>query len=183
MKNLYFASSNKFKHKEVGIILKGSGYKLMDPKIDAIQEILHKDLEEIVRDKTLKAYAALGLPCVVEHGAIHIEAMNELPGGLSKVMWDNVGDKMCNYIGATESRAAIAKSVVGYCDGKKIYLFSGETKGEVAKKARGGYRFQWDPIFIPEGIHKTYAEIGSPKKLKYSQAAKAWKLLLDHLKS
>jgi len=183
MKELYFTSSNHFKQNEVSTIIKGSGYKLVDPKIKPIQEILHRDLEDIVRDKTIKAYSALGLPCAVEHGALQIDVMNQLPGGLSKVMWDNLGDNLCRYIGPKQSRAAIAKSVVGYCDGKKIFLFAGETEGEISDKARGKYKFQWDPIFIPKGSTQTYAEMGFPKKLKYSQASKAWIALIKHLKS
>lgn len=41
--------------------------------------------------------------------------------------------------------------------------------------------FQWDPIFIPEGQNKTYAEMGFPEKGKYSQAAKAWQKLVAEL--
>jgi len=144
---------------------------------------MHLELEIIVRDKLLKAYKQFGLPCIVEHGAILIDSLNKLPGGISKVVWDNIEDKICKLILPGEPRTATAKSVIGYCDGKRVHLFIGETKGKVAEEAKGDRKFQWDPIFIPEGTDKTYSELGFPEKENYSQAAKAWKQLIDFLKN
>jgi XTP/dITP diphosphohydrolase len=79
------------------------------------------------------------------------------------------------------SQGATAKSVIGYCDGKKVYLFTGETRGSISQSGRGDYKFQWDPIFIPDGSNQTYAEMGFPKKKAYSQAAKAWNELIQAL--
>lgn len=97
-------------------------------------------------------------------------------------MWDTVGDKLCNFIEHTAIGSATATSVVGYCDGKRLHTFIGETRGIVASSARGAYKFQWDPIFVPNGAKLTYAEMGFPEKATYSQAAKAWNLLLAKLR-
>jgi XTP/dITP diphosphohydrolase len=177
---LFFVTVNDFKAKEVQEYLKASGVELHVVK-HPIQEILNIDLSVIVRDKALKAYRELGRPCVVEHGGLLIDALKGLPGGLSKVVWDTVGDKLCRFIDASDSRVATAQSVIGYCDGRRIHLHVGETKGIVADRARGDYMFQWDPIFIPDGQSKTYAELGFPEKGKYSQAAKAWRALVSQL--
>lgn len=176
--NLYFVTTNSFKVNEVQQYLAGTHLQLQ-PVPYQIQEILSLDLEVVVKDKALKAYAYLGHPCVVEHGGLLIEALGNLPGGLSKVVWDNVGEKICTFLGPTDSRKAIAQSVIGYCDGKRIYTFKGETEGTIADSARGTYMFQWDPVFIPNPETKTYAEFGFPDKAKYSQAAKAWRLLVE----
>lgn len=178
---LYFVTTNNFKIKEVEGYLTGTDLQLQ-PVAYQIQEILSLDLETVVKDKVLKAYAYLGHPCVVEHGGLLVGALGNLPGGLSKVVWDNVGDKICSFLGPTDSRSAIAQSVIGYCDGQRVHLFKGETHGTIADAARGSYAFQWDPVFIPDGETKTYAEFGFPDKAKYSQAAKAWKLLVSALK-
>jgi XTP/dITP diphosphohydrolase len=129
----------------------------------------------------LKAYSKFGIPCVVEHGALHIDSLNGLPGGISKVVWDKIGDKICDILPETQKRSATAKSVVGYCDGRQIHLFSGETRGEIAEASRGDRKFQWDPIFIPEGLSQTYAELTLDEKKVYSQGTKAWKKLIDFL--
>lgn len=177
---LFFVTVNDFKTKEVREYLKDSGVELEIVKY-GVQEILNIDLSVIVKDKALKAYQQLGIPCVVEHGGLIIDALKGLPGGLSKVVWDAVGDKLCNFLDDKDTRAATAQSVIGYCDGRRVHIHVGETRGRVADRARGGYTFQWDPIFIPDGQSKTYAELGFPEKGKYSQAAKAWNALVKQL--
>lgn len=177
---LYFVTVNNFKATEVASYLRGTDIELQVIQ-HQIQEILNIDLSVIVEDKVLKAYRHLGRPCVVEHGGLLLDALNGLPGGLSKVVWDTVGDKICGFLRKEDSRAATAQSVIGYCDGRRLYEYVGETRGTIANRARGSYKFQWDPIFIPDGQDRTYAEMGFPEKGQYSQAAKAWKQLVDSL--
>jgi XTP/dITP diphosphohydrolase len=177
---LYFVTTNNFKIKEVERYLAGTDLELQQVSFQ-IQEILNLDLEVVVKDKVLKAYKYLGHPCVVEHGGLLIEALGNLPAGLSKVVWDTVNSKLCTFLSPTDSRKAIAQSVIGYCDGKRVHMFKGETEGTLADQARGDYMFQWDPVFIPTGETKTYAEFGFPLKEKFSQAAKAWGLLVGSL--
>lgn len=178
---LYFVTNNDFKAREAKTYLREYGILLHRVPI-RIQEILHLDLNMIVRDKCLKAYRELGVPCAVEHGGLYIKALNGLPGGLSKVFWDNLEGKICDLIPPNTNREAVAKVVVGYCDGKRIELFEGKTLGKVADHARGGYKFQWDPIFIPGGQTQTFAEMGFPAKRSFSQAAKAWAKLAKKIK-
>jgi XTP/dITP diphosphohydrolase len=179
---LFFVTVNEFKARELGYYLRDDGIDLQIVNYP-IQEILHLDLRMITRHKILAAYRYLGRPCAVEHGGLLIDALGGLPGGLSKVVWDTVGDKICGFLGTEDSRAATAQSVVGFCDGKKVHLYSGETRGTISEHARGDYAFQWDPIFIPEGQSKTNAELGFPAKADYSQAARAWKELMKDLRS
>jgi XTP/dITP diphosphohydrolase len=181
IKKLYFITSNKFKEEEVLRVFKDTGIELII--IDTtIQEVMHIDLEVIIKDKLLKAHSILGVPCVVEHGALHIDVLNRLPGGISKVIWDNVEDRICNFIQKDEIRSATAKSIVGYCDGRKMFFFTGETKGKIATESKGSRKFQWDPIFIPDGSDLTYSEMKLSEKEKFSQGTKAWKELIQFLK-
>lgn len=181
MTKLYFVSVNQYKAEEAKFCLQNTGVDLIVVDRIKIQEIMDIDLNIIIKDKVLKAYRELRSPCVVEHGGLHIEALNGLPGGLSKVIWDRVGDDICRWV-PKDGRIALAKSIIGYCDGRKCYFFEGETCGTIAEHKRGKREFQWDPIFIPNGDTKTYGELGFPEKMKYSQAAKAWKQLAKHLK-
>ena len=175
---LYFITRNDFKVKEVDYFLKDTAIEIH--RIDlTIQEILDVQLEKVVRDKTLQAYNAIQNPCVVEHGGLCIDALNGLPEGLSKPVWDTVDDRLCQFLRDDDHRTAIAKTVGGYCDGKSIQLFVGKTRGSLAESARGEYKFQWDPVFIPEGSKQTYAEMGFPAKAQYSQSRKAWEALVQ----
>jgi XTP/dITP diphosphohydrolase len=177
---VYFVTVNGYKETEVAEYFAGSGLELQVIK-KQIQEILHLDLSVIVRDKALKAYSELRMPCVVEHGGLAIKALNGLPGGLSKVVWDTAGDRVCDFLKDSDPRDAIATSVLGYCDGRRIHVFKAETAGAIAKSSRGAYLFQWDPIFIPNGSSQTYAEMGFPAKKAYSQAAKVWEQFIGHV--
>jgi XTP/dITP diphosphohydrolase len=179
---IYFVTVNDFKAREVQHYLSTEGVNVQIVKYP-LQEILNIDLRIIVEDKVLKAYRQLGHPCFVEHGGLLIDQLSGLPGGLSKVVWDTVGDKICTFIGNKDARSATAQSVVGYCDGKRVYQQVGETRGTVADKARGKYLFQWDPVFIPDGQNKTYGEMDIAEKANYSQAAKAWRAFVKELKS
>jgi XTP/dITP diphosphohydrolase len=103
-------------------------------------------------------------------------------------MWDALGAE-----GFVESirwagPRAIARAVVGYCDGLHIRSFVGETRGAVVSK-RGSRAFYWGPVFCPDdGGDLTYAEIsdrenGLRHKVALSQSTKAMKACLRYLLS
>jgi len=145
----------------------------------AVQEILHRDINVIVRRKALEAYEDLGVPCVVEHGGLFMDALPGLPGGIGQLMWDAVGDRMCGFLNPDDSRRAVARSVIGYCDGRQIWTYGGETWGHVTEARRGEYAFNWDPIFVPDECEETYGEMGPEKKRATSPAVKAWDAFLS----
>lgn len=177
---LLFATVNTFKQSEVPAYIAPATVDIVNYKI---QEVLSTDLDVIARDKALKAYQYLRVPCAVEHGGLSIGWLNDLPGGLSKPIWDALGSRVCDLIPSGEDRTATAMSVVGYCDGRRITLHRGETPGSIATEARGPYDFQWDPIFIAEGSDKTFGQLGFPDKSPFSAAAKAWQALITSLTS
>lgn len=181
---IYFVSTNDQKIEEMKDYL-----RLLNEKstinIDLgivrhdVKEILHPDIEEIVKSKALEAYRHTGFPCLVEHGGLFMKDLPGLPGGIGRIIWQAVGERMCSFLQEGDSREATAVSVVGYCDGRRIHTFRGETKGEVATKARGDYAYNWDPIFIPEGESQTYGEMGPVKKRATSQSIKAFDAFLQ----
>ena len=143
-----------------------------------LQEVLHPDIKEIVRQKTLMAYRLLGLPCVVEHSGLYLDAWPGLLGGVGQMVWDAAGDRMCQFLREEDTREATAQSVVGYCDGRHIRVYCGETRGRITQQARGDYKFHWDPIFEPEGSELTYGEMGPVCKQETSPNIRAWDAFL-----
>lgn len=144
-----------------------------------IQEILHPDLAVIVRKKAVDAYAFIRHPCVVEHGGIFLDALPGLPGGVGKIVWDAVGDRICGFLRQDDSREATARSVLGYCDGRRVRVYVGETRGRIAERSRGVYAFAWDPIFLPGNDQETYGEMGRDRKRETSPVVKAWDRFLE----
>ena len=180
---LYFNTVNKNKIREVEHIFSGySDYELHFLN-KGIIEVLSNNIQEVIKNKAISAYRYWKLPIIVEHGALEIEYFNKFPGALSKPMWDLMNDKICSLIPAKESRAAKVISAVCYCDGKKIHIFKGETTGNISDKGRGINGFQFDPIFIPNGDIKTYAEMDISEKMSFSQASKSYGQLITFLKT
>jgi XTP/dITP diphosphohydrolase len=180
---IYFVTSNTFKAAEVTAYFKEAAIQErfnieLCIVTASVQEILHADIEVIVKKKALEAYGYFGAPCLVEHGGIFMDALPGLPGGIGQIIWNAVGDRICSFLGEQDPRGAVAKSIVGYCDGKRVRTYTGETRGQITKAARGTYKFNWDPIFIPDGSDLTYGEMGPEKKQATSQSLKAWKAFL-----
>ena len=181
---LYFVTSSENKIDEVAAYFAGKGEAdnarlTFCPVRHDVQEIMHPELEAVVRSKALEAYKYLRQPCVVEHGGLFFEGLRELPGPLGKIIWNAVGERMCAFLREGDSRQAVARAILGYCDGKQITLYRGETRGEVARVARGDYnRHNWDPIFIPEGSNRTYGEMGAEGKQLTSPMLRAWESFL-----
>ena len=158
-----------------------------------IQEILNVDLSVMVSAEVVSAYSQLKVPCIVEHAGMVFQDYADLsyPVELTKPMWDTLRDK---FVEETRSagRAAIARAVVAYCDGKKVVTFTGERTGRIADHPRGSRSFYWDTVFIPDdptgrATGLTYAEIAENTDLglthkirELSQSAAAMKALLEY---
>ena len=72
---------------------------------------------------------------------------------------------------------ATARCALIYLDGETELIAEGETHGELLPEPRGEGGFGWDPIFVPEGRHETYAELGSDVKDRLGHRGRAWRLL------
>lgn len=155
----------------------------------ATHEPLLRDLEDMVRQKALSAYKATLVPSVVEHAGLILHGYEgeNYPGGLTQPMWDALGAEKFVASCAVLSKQAVARAVIGYCDGAALCTFVGETHGTLRANPAGSRAFYWDPVFCPDGFHgKTYAEIADEDlaaKLRVSQSIKALRKLVDYRKN
>jgi XTP/dITP diphosphohydrolase len=177
---LYFVTVNAGKVGELREQYAESGIRVEQVSYQ-IQEILNVDLDEIVRQKVLAAYRYLDRPCAVEHGGLFVTSLKDLPGGFTKEIWETIGARMCDFLTPEDERSAVARSLVGYCDGRRIHLFRGETAGRLSRQPAGSGGYLWDPIFMPEGSEKTLAEMSAEEKARHSHARKAWSILRESL--
>lgn len=161
---IYFLSSNQHKITEVTDML-NSKKLTVKPVLEPILEIQSQDMDEIVTDKVIKAFEKIGRPLIVEQTGLLLHDLGGLPGGLTQIFWDSLqADKFSDYFASSVKINATAKTVVGFCDGREIRLFSGEIDGTIVNPPRGNRAFQWDCIFQPEGFNETFAEMGDRKK-------------------
>ncbi len=165
---LRFISKNPHKVSEVQAILAESNVEVI-PVATSIDEIQTEDVNKLVRDKLLKAFNMTGRPVFVEHTGLYIESLNEFPGGLTQIFWDKLqAEKFTELFGKGSNQVLIAKTIIGYCDSRKIHLFEGSIKGTIPDLPRGDRTFQWDCVFVPEENTETFAEMGTLKKNEIS---------------
>lgn len=176
---MIFATGNHQKLKEFEEIL---GIKLNHSDLD-LEEIQSVDVEEVAIHKARQAYGLLKEPVIVEDTGLCFEELNGLPGALVKFFIKKLTlDQICSLI--KKDRRAVAVTCIAYFDGKEAKVFRGETKGEIAEKPRGVNGFGWDPIFIPEGYSRTFAELSSEEKtgkFMRKEAIKNLKEFIDKL--
>lgn len=158
-----FVTKNPHKAKEVETILGDIGVKIIPAPL-TIHEIQTENIEHIVNDKVLKAFNLVGRPVIIEHTGLYIDSLQGFPGGLTQLFWDKLeADRFSELFGGLENTSLTAKTVIGFCDAKKIYTFEGAIEGFIASEPRGNRDFQWDCVFIPKGYQETFAEMGDKK--------------------
>lgn len=195
---IVYVTANKHKAKEVEHVCQGArldGVLVRDLFSFDIRPVHFKELLEVdlalkTREEVIQAYSYVKEPCIVEHAGLVFDGYESYPGGLTKPLWNVLGERFLDELNA-KGRPAIARAVVAYCDGKRILTFVGETAGRLAEDCRGASDFYWDSVFVPECADplvsgKTYGEIRSDpalglayKVLHLSQSTKA---LLEFLK-
>ena len=186
MKTLYFITGNK------GKILEAKT-KFSDLNIDIIQkdlgypEIQADSLEDVARFSAEFVQIKFSQPFILEDAGCFIDALNGFPGVYSAYVFYKIG---CSGIlkllekSDNKSRKATFRSVYAYGEpDKKPRLFIGECRGTISKKTLGEHGFGYDPIFIPNGETKTFAQMDTKEKNRFSHRGKALEKLEDFFKN
>ena len=172
----FFATKNENKLREVNEIL---GRNLEQVSVELFEPQGVK-VEDVVREKAEDAFHKTGKFVLVEDTSLEFVAWNGLPGALIKWFLDTVGnDGILKMLDGDTNRKAIAKTAVGFFDGAQARVFVGEISGTIPEAIRGTGGFGWDPIFIPEGHEKSFAEMTSAEKNAISMR----KLALERMKA
>ncbi len=175
---LCFITSNKNKLEEVRRML---GVRIASRSLE-IEEVQSLDPGEVAAEKARSAYALVHKPVIVEDTALHIKALNGFPGALIKHMEESLGlDGICRLLDAYSDRSAKAETCIAFYNGSRLMRFYGAVEGMISDKPRGGGGFGWDSIFIPDGMSKTFAEMGTDEKNRISHRRKAVMKLRRHL--
>lgn len=179
---LFFVSKNADKRIEVSEIMLQGGYKIQPIDVE-IKEIQSPDILEIVDDKLLKAFQKIQRPLIVEHTGLIIHDFGDLPGGLTQIFGDSLGEiKFSEYFTKLGAVNATAETIIGFCDGKIKTTFSGTVNGKIVFPPRGVSSFQWDNVFQPKNNTKTYGQMSTAEKSQNSMRRIALEKLIDYLR-
>ncbi len=155
MKPITFITGNQNK---ADYLKKYLDYPVEHVKLDLV-EIQSLDLQEVTKHKVREAYKILGTPVFVEDVSLEFVALGKLPGTFIRWFIDEMSfEDICSLLDGKD-RAAIARCVFGYYDGKNEHYFEGHMNGTIATKPSGSGGYGWDSIFIPGGYTVTRAEL------------------------
>jgi inosine triphosphate pyrophosphatase len=142
-------------------------------KID-LDEIQSLDTRAVAEHKARAAYTILKEPVLVEDTALTFTAMGRLPGTYVKWFLEEIGpDGLCKIANSLVHRNAFATVTYAFCDGQDVHFFEGRVDGVVAPGPCGTNGMGWDPVFIPEGASKTFAEMEIAELQQFSPRVRA----------
>lgn len=185
---LYFASQNKNKIREIAALLpSGVEVKGIDAVTSHELEETGSTLEENALQKASFVADATGQAAFADDTGLEVEALNGAPGVISaryageqKNAADNIA-KILEEMDGRENRKAQFRTVIALVTGNETHLFEGKVEGQIATAPRGEQGFGYDPIFLPDGSTKTFAEMTLDEKNQWSHRARALRKLVDFL--
>ena len=140
------------------------------------------DPSDVARSKARDAWQRLRRPVLVEDSGLGIEAWGGFPGALVKWLEKAAGlETIVRMVDSFPDRRARAVCALACFDGESLIEARGETEGRIAATPTGTLGFGWDPIFVPDGFDRTYAELSATEKDSVSHRGRAWRRLAGKL--
>jgi XTP/dITP diphosphohydrolase len=190
MNELIFATNNENKVSEVEAILDGK-FKIISLKEAGIEIDIpepYDTLEENACEKARVIHTLTNQDCFAEDTGLETESLNGEPGvksaryaGESRSFENNINKLLKNLENKTNRKAQF-RTVICLILNEKEKIFEGICKGIIIAERRGGEGFGYDPVFIPDGSAKTFAEMTMEEKNIFSHRKKAIEKLITFLK-
>jgi XTP/dITP diphosphohydrolase len=127
------------------------------------------------------------LNCFSDDTGLEVDALNGAPGiysaryaGAQKNADDNI-DLLLKNLAQHQNRKARFITIISLIIEDEEHLFEGICKGTIISEKRGKQGFGYDPVFIPEGYHQTFAEMNQEQKAVLSHRGKAVRKLVTFL--
>lgn len=186
---LIFATNNKHKGDEVQSIVPGA-IRIITLKEAGINIEIpepYETLKENAAEKSRKIYALTGKNCFGEDTGLEVAALHGEPGvfsaryaGENKSSEENI-EKLLLNLKAYQDRSAQFRTVISLILDNQEYFFEGVCTGTISFEPTGNEGFGYDPVFIPNGTHKTFAEMTLQEKNMYSHRKNAIDKLVTFL--
>ena len=185
---LVFATNNKNKLKEVQAML--TNFEIVSlSEINCFDDI-PETADTLEGNAILKANyitEKFGLNCFADDTGLEVEVLNNQPGVYSaRYAGENNNtvanmNKLLSELGETKNRDAQFRTAVALNIEGKQFVFEGICKGQILTKKQGDSGFGYDPIFMPTGFDKSFAEMNMIEKGAISHRGKAIRKLVNFL--
>lgn len=199
---IVFATNNQHKLQEIRDILDSEFeiVSLKDIGCDVDIPETGNTLEENAMQKAQYVYDHYNLSCFADDTGLEVEALNGEPGVHSARYAEGTDHdseanmaKLLRNLEGKDNRKARFRTVItliqkqdvcpcGCTSIKKVNRFEGIVDGSIATEKHGTAGFGYDPIFVPEGYDKSFAELGESIKNGISHRARAVAKLAEYLK-
>ncbi len=189
MKSLIFATNNAHKVEEIRAVLRNN-FEIVTLKEAGINIEIpepHDSLEENAREKSKTIFQLTGKNCFSEDTGLEVPALNGEPGVKSaryagdEADFEKNIDKLLSKMEAVIDREARFRTVISLWLDEEEYQFEGICTGTITTDRRGQSGFGYDPVFIPDGAEKTFAEMTMEEKNIYSHRRKATEKFIQYL--
>ena len=178
---LIFASNNQHKVEEIRSVI-GNQVEIMTLKETGIDIDIpepHKTLEANASEKSRTIYQLTGKNCFSEDTGLEVYALKGEPGvksaryaGDSKSFDANI-EKLLSKLADNPDRKARFRALISLIIDGNEAMFEGICEGQIINEKRGHGGFGYDPLFVPDGAAKTFAEMGLVEKNQFSHRRKA----------
>ena len=192
---IVLASGNEHKVREMRQILAPMGITLLSNKdFEGLEEVVEDapNLEGNALKKAQYLYDQTGLAALADDTGLLVDALDGAPGvfsaryaGEKATDEDNVV-KLIREMAHAPTRSARFRTVLMFVCDYGTFSFEGQCEGHILKFPTGGGGFGYDPVFQPQGYHKSFAELSADEKNKISHrglAVQQFARFLDSMKS
>lgn len=176
-----FVTTNEGKFREVSAKLAEAHAKIVHED-RPYPEIQTDRLEKVVRFAATILDDQIRGDYLIDDSGLFLEEFGGFPGVYSSYVYKRLGCAgLLKLLDGVRNRAARFETVFLLRTADEHEVFHGECRGSIADRERGTGGFGFDPIFVPEGATKTFAEMTVTEKNAVSHRAKAVDALLEHL--
>jgi len=188
-KEIIFATHNLHKLAEIKAII---DHRL---KIISLNDLnFHEPIPEtgdtLAENASQKAhfiYQKFGKNCFADDTGLEVDALGGAPGVYSaryageNATYEQNTEKLLNELREIQNRKARFKTVISLILDGKEYFFEGKVEGSILPRRTGNGGFGYDPVFVPEGYHETFALMDPSEKNKISHRGRATMQLIQFL--
>ena len=182
---LIFASHNENKVAEIQSLL-GEDFSLLSLKELSFNQDIPETSETLEGNSIIKADAVFEqfkTPCFADDTGLEVDSLGGEPGvysaryGGEDKNADKNMDLLLKKLHGISSRKARFRTVITYRTQNQTHQFEGVVEGNIINEKKGVHGFGYDPIFIPIGSQKTFAQMSTKEKNQFSHRSRAFEKL------
>ncbi len=191
MEKLIFATNNLYKLEEIQDLLRDK-YNIVSLGEIGIKEDIPETADTLEGNALQKArfvYSRTQASCFADDTGLEVDTLLGAPGVYSaryageKATFDDNMNKLLAALENQENRKARFRTVIALIINGKEHLFEGKVDGIILPEKKGLDGFGYDPIFLPEGFDKSFAEMEAAQKNAISHRGRSVAKLVEFLEA